>query len=181
MPYDPTSPVRFNPLAGALGQQRMGNMGQKYGSMLTDAGYGGPMPGTPEFQAARAAGGTPIRDWAKENRGALMDQFQQGGGFGNHGGMGMGGPRPMFDGGGIGGPRPSAPAGGGYDSGGINPGGMYTPPSAPTPRPMPMGGQAAGFGLPTAHAPRPMGAPAMPSGNTGVVPPNMRKIPSVLR
>lgn len=34
------------------------------------AGYTGPMPGTPEFKAARKAGETPIRDYAKTKRDA---------------------------------------------------------------------------------------------------------------
>lgn len=33
------------------------------GQWLSNQGYAGPMPGTPEFQAARQAGQHPIMDW----------------------------------------------------------------------------------------------------------------------
>lgn len=152
MPYDPTNPTRFNPMASALGQQR--------GGALTKMGYGGPMPGTPEFQAARAAGETPIRDWAQEHRGELMQNRPQ---FG-HGGM-MGGMQPRQPMGGM-----QGPVGG---TGGINPGGMYSQPRPPMQPPQTMGGAPAGFGLPTMpqapQAPRLMSNP-----NTGVVPPTSR-------
>lgn len=62
------NPVASAPVVTAPTPTRMG------GALANGPlkGYTGPMPGTPEFKAARAAGGTPIRDYVQANRPAPL-------------------------------------------------------------------------------------------------------------
>lgn len=141
----PTAP-RTRPSGAAPGAAPGAGLGNRMGGALTNGalkGYTGPMPGTPEFKAARAAGETPIRDYLKANRPtpaarptmALPNRPL---------------PGPM-------GPRPG-PMGGG------NPGPLPPGMGSPVPRP--------GFAPTNPTAPRPMmaeGGVVKKKGSTGKV------------
>jgi hypothetical protein len=65
----PSGQFRQNALAG-LGQPNMqaSAPGQhQRGAWLTQQGYTGPLPGSPELMAARQAGEHPIMDWRMQN------------------------------------------------------------------------------------------------------------------
>lgn len=101
---------------------------------LQSAGYNGPMPGTPAFHDARAAGGTPIRDW----RQSLPAGSHPFGGLMTGSNPLGGGRPPMFSGNAAGEmPHPGMGYGGGM-------GGNISPPGMPTP-PSPMGGYNTGI------------------------------------
>ena len=84
-----------NPLFGGVGGFGMGQNGgivppqqpQGFGGFLQGRGYTGPMPGTPEFQQARASGQHPIMDWMRSQH----PQWGMGQGFMPQG-QGMGQP-----------------------------------------------------------------------------------------
>lgn len=116
---------------------------------LTNAGYAGPQLGTAELQAARAGGGTPIRDWfqtlSPEQRqsivGGGMGGEMRGGMFGGGGMMGgrFGGrpdrPDPRMERGPGQGELPHADMGfgNGPNFGGSRPGGALSPGGFPAP------------------------------------------------
>jgi hypothetical protein len=148
-------------LPGGAGRLRGGQMGAGMGDRLTAAGYTGPMPGTPEFKAARAAGQTPIRDWRAANP-------QAGGGNGR---------RPRFGGGALGGMLPGAPSLPGVPRNtGIVPPGYTVPMPAPVPTPaapMAEGGRVRKGKAKAKSKAAPKKAAKMPMKMTGKMPMKM--------
>lgn len=79
----PAAPMPAGPRDWSQASPSMANIRQmlaqpiRRATGLTNMGYTGPMPGTDDFQAARAAGYHPIMDWFKTQHPAYVEHSQQ--------------------------------------------------------------------------------------------------------
>lgn len=62
----------MNGYGGLLALMDMGHGQRPQGLAGRFAGYNGPMPGTPEWQALRAQGQHPLMDWFRANGGQSL-------------------------------------------------------------------------------------------------------------
>jgi hypothetical protein len=91
----PSGQFRQNALAGLGQPQQMGGAPgqQQRGAWLTQQGYTGPLPGSPELMAARQAGEHPIAQWIQQNHPGAGQGWP-----GNGGGLNPGQPQLPWQG-----------------------------------------------------------------------------------